>query len=328
MWKPAESAALTAHLSLQLLREAGLPDGVVNIVHGGGAELGPAALTHRDLAGVHFTGSTATFRQILRTVGENADGYRNYPRVAGETGGKDFIIAHPSADLDALAVACVHGAFDYQGQKCSAPSRLYIPRSLWPALKERFIELTRRLVIGDPTLPQTHIGAVINARQHARHAEALARARAENLVVVGGTTDDSVGWFVDPTLLEVDDPHSPFMTEELFAPVTAAYVYEDADWAKTLRLVDESTAYGLTGAVFAEDEEAITQAADALKYTAGNFHINDRPTGAVVGQQPFGGSRASGTNDKVGTVWNLIRFTSPLTVKRPERPERTPWPPA
>ncbi|MFF7594447.1 aldehyde dehydrogenase family protein [Streptomyces sp. NPDC007896] len=328
VWKPAESAALTAHLSLQLLREAGLPDGVVNIVHGSGAELGPAALTHRDLAGVHFTGSTATFRQILRTVGESVDGYRNYPRVVGETGGKDFIIAHPSADVDPLAVACVHGAFDYQGQKCSAPSRLYIPRSLWPALKERLVELTRRLVVGDPTLPRTHIGAVINARQHAKHAEALARARAQNLVVVGGTTDDSVGWFVDPTLIEVGDPHSPFMTEELFAPVTAAYVYEDADWEKTLRLVDESTAYGLTGAVFADDEEAIAQAADVLKYTAGNFHINDRPTGAVVGQQPFGGSRASGTNDKVGTVWNLIRFTSPLTVKRPERPERAPWPAA
>ncbi|MDQ8708100.1 aldehyde dehydrogenase family protein [Streptomyces sp. LHD-70] len=326
VWKPAESGALTAHLTLELLREAGLPDGVVNLVHGSGSEIGPAALAHRDLAAVHFTGSTGTFQQILRTVGENVENYRNYPRVAGETGGKDFIVAHPSADLDALAVACVHGAFDYQGQKCSAPSRLYIPRSLWPALKERLVELTRCLVVGDPTLPGTHLGAVITARQHAKHTEALARARAANLVVTGGTTDDSTGWFVDPTLLEVTDPHSPFMTEELFAPVTAAYVYEDADWEKTLRLVDESTAYGLTGAVFAEDEAAITQAADALKYTAGNFHINDRPTGAVIGEQPFGGSRASGTNDKVGTVWNLIRFTSPLTVKRPDQPVRDPWP--
>ncbi|MET8182488.1 L-glutamate gamma-semialdehyde dehydrogenase [Streptomyces sp. NPDC005336] len=328
VWKPAESAALTAHLSLRLLREAGLPDGVVNVVHGSGAELGPVALTHRDLAAVHFTGSTATFRQIFRTVGENVDGYRNYPRVVGETGGKDFIIAHPSADLEALAVACVRGAFEYQGQKCAAPSRLYIPRSLWPALKERLIELTRRVVVGDPTLPGTHIGAVINARQHAKHTEALARARAENLVVVGGHTDNSVGWFVAPTVLEVADPHSPFMTEELFAPITAAYVYEDADWEKTLRLVDESTEYGLTGAVFAEDEEAIAEAADALKYTAGNFYINDKPSGAAVGQQPFGGARASGTNDKAGAVWNLIRFTSPLSVKRPERPARDPWPAA
>ncbi|MFD4599405.1 aldehyde dehydrogenase family protein [Streptomyces sp. NPDC058464] len=326
VWKPAESAALTAHLSTLLLREAGLPDGVVNVVHGGGPELGPTALTHPHLAGVHFTGSTGTFRQILRTVGEHIDGYRDYPRVVGETGGKDFIIAHPSADLDALAVACVRGAFDYQGQKCAAPSRLYVPRSLWPALKERLVELTRRLVTGDPTLPGTHIGAVISARQHARQTEALARARAENLVVTGGTTDDSVGWFVEPTVLEVADPHSPFMTEELFAPVTAAYVYEDADWEKTLRLVDESTAYGLTGAVFADDEQAIARAREVLRYTAGNFHVNDKPTGAVVGQQPFGGSRASGTNDKVGTVWNLIRFTSPLTVKRPDRPERAPWP--
>jgi 1-pyrroline-5-carboxylate dehydrogenase len=316
VWKPAESASLSAHLTMQLLREAGLPDGVVNVVYGPGRDIGRIALTHRDLAAVHFTGSTATFQHIWRTVGENITAYRNYPRLIGETGGKDFIVAHRSADLEALAAACVRGAFEYQGQKCAAPSRLYVPRSLWPALKQALIDLTRQVTVGDPTLPETHIGAVINASQFGKHAEALAKARAEELILAGGNTDDSIGWFVDPTVIEVSDPHSPFMIEELFAPVIAAYVYDDGDWTDTLRLIDESTVYGLTGAVFATDEDALAEAADALRYTAGNFYINDKPTGAVVGQQPFGGSRASGTNDKVGTVWNLIRFVSPLAVKR------------
>ena len=320
VWKPAESASLVAHLSMQLLREAGLPDGVINVVYGDGAEIGSVALAHRDLAAVHFTGSTATFQHIWRTVGANVASYRNYPRVVGETGGKDFILAHPSADLDALAVACVRGAYEYQGQKCSAASRLYAPRSLWPVLRDRLVELTESVVVGDPTEPQTYVGAVINARQHAKHAAALARARAEGLVVVGGTTDDSTGWFVDPTVLQVDDPHSPFITEELFAPVLTTYVYDDADWAQTLQLVDESTPYGLTGAVFSADEAAVREADAALRYTAGNFYVNDKPTGSVVGQQPFGGARASGTNDKAGTVWNLIRFASPRSTKRNHLP--------
>jgi 1-pyrroline-5-carboxylate dehydrogenase len=242
--------------------------------------------------------------------------------VIGETGGKDFVLAHRSADLDALATALIRGAYEYQGQKCSAASRLYAPRSLWRALKERLIELTRSVMVGDPTLPENYLGAVINARQHAKHADALAQARAEGLVVVGGTTDASVGWFVDPTLLEVSDPCSRFMTQELFAPVLTAYVYDDGDWTKTLRLVDESTAYGLTGAVFAGDEHAIAEADEALGYAAGNFYINDKPTSAAVGQQPFGGARASGTNDKAGTVWHLIRFASPRSVKRNHRPPR------
>jgi 1-pyrroline-5-carboxylate dehydrogenase len=322
VWKPAESASLVAHLSMELLREAGLPDGVINVVYGDGAEIGAVALGHRDLAAVHFTGSTATFQHIWRTVGANVGSYRNYPRLVGETGGKDFILAHPSADLDALAVACVRGAYEYQGQKCSAASRLYAPRSLWPALRDRLVELTESVVVGDPTEPQTYVGAVINAKQHAKHADALGRARAEGLVVVGGNTDDSTGWFVDPTVLEVDDPTSPFITQELFAPVLTAYVYDDADWDATLRLVDESTPYGLTGAVFAEDEAAVRQADDALRYTAGNFYVNDKPTGSVVGQQPFGGARASGTNDKAGTVWNLIRFASPRSTKRNHLPVR------
>ena len=316
VWKPAESASLVMHLSLQLLREAGLPDGVINIVYGDGPEIGAVALAHRDLAAVHFTGSTATFQHIWQTVGANIAGYRNYPRVVGETGGKDFILAHPSADLDALAVACVRGAYEYQGQKCSAASRLYAPRSLWPALRDRLVALTESVVVGDPTEPQTYVGAVINARQFRKHADALARARSEDLVVVGGHTDDSVGWFVDPTVLEVSDPASPFLTQELFAPVLTAYVYDDSDWEQTLRLVDESTAYGLTGAVFAADADALSQAGDALRYAAGNFYVNDKPTASVVGQQPFGGARASGTNDKAGTVWNMIRFASPRAIKR------------
>jgi 1-pyrroline-5-carboxylate dehydrogenase len=322
VWKPAESAALVAHLTVQLMREAGLPDGVVNVVHGDGPTIGSVALSHRDLAAVAFTGSTATFQHIWRTVGTNVGSYRNYPRVVGETGGKDFVLAHHSADLDALAVACVRGAYEYQGQKCAAASRLYVPRSLWPALRDRLIDLTRTVVVGDPTEPHTYVGAVINARQFAKHEAALAQARAEGLVVVGGNTDDSTGWFVDPTVLEVADPHSTFMTEELFAPVLAAYVYEDEDWAKTLRLVDESTDYGLTGAVFATDEHALAQADAELRYTAGNYYVNDKPSGATVGQQPFGGARASGTNDKAGTVWNLIRFLSPRAIKRNHAPAR------
>jgi 1-pyrroline-5-carboxylate dehydrogenase len=320
VWKPAESASLVAHLSLQLLREAGLPDGVINIVYGDGGGIGNVALKHRDLAAVHFTGSTGTFQHIWRTVGANVANYKNYPRVVGETGGKDFILAHPSADLDSLAAACVRGAYEYQGQKCSAASRLYAPRSLWPQLKDRLVALTESVVVGDPTLTETYVGAVINAKQHAKHADALARARAEKLVVVGGNTDDSIGWFVDPTVLEVDDPTSPFITQELFAPVLTAYVYDDAEWESTLRLVDESTPYALTGAVFASDENAVRDANDALRYTAGNFYVNDKPTGSVVGAQPFGGARASGTNDKAGTVWNLIRFASPRSVKRNHLP--------
>ncbi|MBL8925212.1 MAG: L-glutamate gamma-semialdehyde dehydrogenase [Pseudonocardia sp.] len=322
VWKPAESASLVSYLSQQLLREAGLPDGVVNLVPGDGADIGAAALAHRDLAAVHFTGSTPTLRHIWRTVGKNVDRYRNYPRVVGETGGKDFVVAHPSADLDALAVACVRGAYGYQGQKCAAASRLYAPRSVWPALRERLVDLTRDVVVGDPTRPGVDLGAVISARQHAKHAAALAQARDEDLVVVGGTTDDSVGWFVDPTLLEVADPFSRFMTEELFAPVLTAYVYDDADRDGTLRLVDRTSEYGLTGAVFAGDESALARADDVLRYTAGNYYVNDKPTGAVVGQQPFGGARASGTNDKAGTVWNLIRFASPRSVKRNRAPDR------
>lgn len=322
VWKPAESASLAAHLTMQLLREAGLPDGVINVVYGDGAEIGSVALHHPELAGVAFTGSTATFQHIWRTVGENISRYRNYPRVVGETGGKDFILAHSSADVDALATACIRGAFEYQGQKCAAASRLYVPRSIWPQLRERLVDWTRSLVVGDPTKAATFVGAVINSRQFAKHEEALARARAAGIVLVGGGTDDTTGWFVDPTILEVEDPLSPFMTEELFAPILAAYVYDDSEWETILRLVDGTSEYGLTGAVFATDEVALAQADAALRYTAGNYYVNDKPSGAAVGYQPFGGARASGTNDKAGTMWNLIRFASPRTVKRNHQPPR------
>lgn len=322
VWKPAEAASLVAHLTLELLTEAGLPAGVINLVHGDGATVGDVALRHRDLAGVAFTGSTGTFRHIWRTVGENIDRYRNYPRVLGETGGKDFVLAHPSADVKALATASVRGAFEYAGQKCAAASRLYVPRSLWPQVRDEMVEQTQGLVVGDPTDPKTYVGAVISARQFAKHEAALARARDEGLVLTGGRTDDTKGWFVDPTILAVQDPESFFMTEELFAPVLATYVYDDSDWERTLSLVDGTSEYGLTGSVFATDERAIAEADLALRYTAGNFYINDKPSGATVGQQPFGGARASGTNDKAGTVWSSIRFVSPRAVKRTHQPVR------
>lgn len=323
LWKPAESAALTASLVHAVLEEAGLPAGVVNVVHGHGPTIGAVALAHPDLAAVHFTGSTATFQDLWQTVGRNVTGYRNYPRIVGETGGKDFVVAHSSADLESLAVACVMGAYDYQGQKCAAASRLYVPRSLWPRLRDLVVELTSQLRMGDPAQPGVQLGAVIDERQFRKHEAALEEARHKGVVVAGGATDGAHGWFVEPTLLEVDDPMSPFLTEELFAPVLAAYVYDDAEWPQILGLVDESTVYGLTGSIFAEDEDAIASATDVLRYAAGNLYVNDRPTGAVVGQQPFGGSRASGTNDKAGSVWNLIRFVSPRSVKRNFSPPRS-----
>ena len=316
VWKPATDASLVAHLSLELLREAGLPDGVINIVYGEGSEIGSLPLQHRDLAAVHFTGSTETFQGIWRKVGENVARYRNYPRLVGETGGKNFVLAHPSADVEPLAAALIRGAYEYQGQKCSAASRLYAPKSLWPELRDRLVAGTDSVVVGDPTESATFVGAVINEAQHAKHAEVLREARTEARVLVGGETDGSRGWFVDPTVIEVDDPHSRFMTEEFFAPILSAYVYEDSAWPEVLDLIDTSTTYGLTGAIFAADANAAEEANAALRYAAGNIYFNDKPTGSVVGQQPFGGGRASGTNDKAGTIWNLIRFASSRSLKR------------
>ncbi|MFT4166699.1 MAG: L-glutamate gamma-semialdehyde dehydrogenase [Microlunatus sp.] len=324
IWKPAEAATLVAHLSMQLLREAGLPDGVVNLVTGPGSTLGSTALTHPHLSAVHFTGSTGTFRRIWAEVGANIGAYRDYPRIVGETGGKDFVLVHPSADIEATAVACVRGAYEYQGQKCAAVSRVYAPRSLWPALKDRLLDQIAALRVGDPTEPGVHLGAVISARQLAMHEAVLAEARHADIVLAGGRTDGSSGWFVEPTLLEVTNPASMFMIEEFFGPIMTVYVYDDADWPEVLTLVDQSSEYGLTGAVFATDPAAIDEADIALRYTAGNYYVNDKPTGATVGQQPFGGARASGTNDKAGTMWNLIRFVSPRAVKTQHSPDRTP----
>lgn len=271
VWKPAEATALVSYLSMQLLREAGLPDGVVNLVHGDGGELGPIALAHRDLAAVAFTGSTTTFQSIWETVGANIRGYRGYPRLVGETGGKGFVLVHPSADLAAVAQACVQGAYGYQGQKCSAASRLYAPRSSWPELRDRIVDATRALTVADPTLPGTDVGAVITERQLRKHEAVLQRAAAQARIPVGGGVDTSNGWFVEPTLCEVPDPHSRLMTEEFFGPILSAYVYDDADWAATMRLVDESTPYGLAGSVFADDAEVLADAGRVLRYAAGNL---------------------------------------------------------
>ncbi len=317
VWKPSQLASLSAHYLMQLLRAAGLPDGVINLVQGPPAELVQAAIADPGLAGIHFTGSTTVFQGIWSQVAENLPRYRNYPRLVGETGGKDFIVAHASAEVPALTTAVVRGAFEYQGQKCSAPSRLFIPQSVWPALSERLLDEVPAIRMGDVTDFSNFIGAVIDERAFKRHREAIAEARdsAGYEVIVGGGTDDAGGWFVEPTVIRSEDPTSRLMREELFGPIVTAYVYPDADYEKTLEVIDSSTPYGLTGAVFARDRAAIQLAGERLRYAAGNFYVNDKPTGAVVGQQPFGGARASGTNDKAGSVWNLIRWVSPRAIK-------------
>jgi 1-pyrroline-5-carboxylate dehydrogenase len=317
VWKPASTAAYSAHFLMKLYEAAGLPPGVINLVYGSGAEIGDAALASRDLAGVHFTGSTPVFQSMWRTIGNNIAGYRNYPRIVGETGGKDFIVAHPSADAEAVATAIVRGSFEYQGQKCSAASRVYAPSNLWPEIRERVVEEVRTIRMGDVSDFQNFMGAVIDAGSFATQKEAIeeAKASANVNVLVGGGYDDSEGYFVEPTVLETKDPDFRTMREELFGPVVTTYVYPESRYAETLELVDRGAPYGLTGAVFAREQEALELAGDKLRYAAGNFYVNDKPTGAVVGQQPFGGSRASGTNDKAGSMWNLIRWVSPRTIK-------------
>jgi 1-pyrroline-5-carboxylate dehydrogenase len=317
VWKPASTAMLSAYYLMRLFQAAGLPDGVINLVYGSGAELGEAALARPDLAGIHFTGSTAVFNAMWKTVGSQIGGYRNYPRIVGETGGKDFILAHPSADLDALAAAIVRGSFEYQGQKCSAASRVYAPSNLWPALRERLASEVATIKVGDVADFGNFMGAVIDAGSFATQREAIAEARAhpETEVVVGGGCDDSTGFFVEPTVIETRDPGFRLLRDELFGPVVTTYVYDEQRFDDALELVDSGSAYGLTGAIFAQDRAAVTQASERLRYAAGNFYVNDKPTGAVVGQQPFGGSRASGTNDKAGSIWNLIRWVSPRTLK-------------
>jgi 1-pyrroline-5-carboxylate dehydrogenase len=317
LWKPASTAMLSAYYLMRLWQEAGLPDGVINMLPGPGATIGNAAIASRDLGGIHFTGSTRVFNGMWKTVGENADQYRNYPRIVGETGGKDFILAHPSADLDAVATAILRGSFEYQGQKCSAASRVYAPANLWPALRERLAEEVATIKMGDVADFRNFMGAVIDSSSFATQREAIEEAKQHKgtSIVVGGGYDDSHGYFVEPTVIETSDPEFRLLRDELFGPVVTTYVYDDKRWDETLDLVDSSSPYGLTGAVFAEDRAAIADAKERLRYAAGNFYVNDKPTGAVVGQQPFGGSRASGTNDKAGSMWNLIRWVSPRTVK-------------
>jgi 1-pyrroline-5-carboxylate dehydrogenase len=301
---------------MQLLRAAGLPDGVVNLVYGGGAAIGDPVLASPELAGVHFTGSTPVFQSMWRTVGENIARYRGYPRLVGETGGKDFILAHASADPAAVATAIVRGAFEYQGQKCSAASRLFIPSNLWPEVRERLAAEVEGISVGDPTEFTNFMGAVIDGKSFRTQADAIDEAKAGgHEIVAGGVYDDSEGWFVRPTVVRTDDPDFRLMREELFGPVVTAYVYDESRWDDALRLVDRGSPYGLTGAVFATERQPILDAHRELRNAAGNFYVNDKPTGAVVGQQPFGGGRASGTNDKAGSMWNLIRWVSPRAVK-------------
>jgi 1-pyrroline-5-carboxylate dehydrogenase len=317
VWKPAGTAMLSAYYTMRLLQEAGLPDGVINLVYGPGKEIGDAALGSRDLAGVHFTGSTAVFQSMWKTIGANIENYRSYPRIVGETGGKDFIVAHPTASAEEVATAIVRGSFEYQGQKCSAASRVYAPANIWPELKERLVEQVNELKVGDVSDFSNFMGAVIDASSFKTQREAIAEAEqhAKTKVLVGGGVDDSEGFFVEPTVIETEDPNFRLLRDELFGPVVTAYVYPESKWQDTLELIDTTAPYGLTGAIFADDRSAVVEAEDKLRYAAGNLYVNDKPTGAVVAQQPFGGSRASGTNDKAGSMWNLIRWVSPRTIK-------------
>jgi 1-pyrroline-5-carboxylate dehydrogenase len=316
VWKPASTAALSAYYLMRLLQAAGLPDGVVNLVFGSGASIGDPVLASPELAGIHFTGSTDVFNGMWKTVGSNVGSYRNYPRIVGETGGKDFILAHPSAEAEAVATAVVRGSFEYQGQKCSAASRLYVPSNLWPEVRDRLVEDVDTIRMGDVSDFSNFMGAVIDASAFATHRDAIEEARAAGAeVLTGGSTDDSEGYFVEPTVIATEDSGFRLLRDELFGPIVTTYVYDEKRWGDTLRLVDETAPYGLTGAVFANERQAIEEAQDELRYAAGNFYVNDKPTGAVVGQQPFGGARASGTNDKAGSMWNLIRWVSPRTIK-------------
>jgi 1-pyrroline-5-carboxylate dehydrogenase len=325
VWKPASTAAFSAHFLMKLYEEAGLPPGVINLVYGSGAAVGDPALASEHLAGIHFTGSTPVFQGMWKTVGENIAGYRSYPRIVGETGGKDFIVAHPSADAEAVATAILRGSFEYQGQKCSAASRVFAPASLWPQVRDRVVEEIGEMKMGDVADLSNFVGAVIDASSFATQKEAIEEAKAADgkaSIVAGGGYDDSEGWFVQPTVIETSDPDFRTMREELFGPVVTAFVYDDSRYDDTLDLVDKGTTYGLTGAVFARDLDAIDKTRDRLRYAAGNFYVNDKPTGAVVGQQPFGGARASGTNDKAGSLWNLIRWVSPRAIKETFVPPR------
>jgi len=318
VWKPSPTQQLAAHYIMRLLEAAGLPPGVINLVTGDGQAVSQVALTHPDLAGIHFTGSTGTFQHLWRTVGENIARYRNYPRLVGETGGKDFVIVHPSADQQSLPATLIRGAFEYQGQKCSAASRAYVSESVWRATRDDFLAQVESLTMGDVASDLSlFMGAVIDARAFAKHAAAIDRARntATITVAVGGSYDDTTGFFVRPTVLECSDPTDEVFTTEYFGPILAVHVYPDDAYTAVLAQAADVAPYALTGAVLATDRHAIAEATQILRYSAGNFYINDKPTGAIVGQQPFGGARASGTDDKAGSVLNLIRWVSARAIK-------------
>jgi 1-pyrroline-5-carboxylate dehydrogenase len=315
IWKPAASSIFSSYYVMRILEAAGLPPGVINFVPGDPVEISDVLLDSPDLAGVHFTGSTQVFQGMWKRVGDNISRYRTYPRLVGETGGKDFIVAHPSAAVQELAVAIARGGFEYQGQKCSAASRVYVPRSLWGDVRDRVVAMMRDMRMGDVCDFRTFMGAVIDDKAFARITGYLDDARRNATVVQGGVANDERGYFIEPTLVETSDPQYRLMREEIFGPVVTAFVYPDAEWEETLRLVDATSPYALTGAIFSRDRAAIDQASAALRNSAGNFYINDKPTGAVVGQQPFGGARGSGTNDKAGSKINLLRWVSARTIK-------------
>jgi 1-pyrroline-5-carboxylate dehydrogenase len=317
LWKPAHTQQLAAHYLMRLLEEAGLPPGVINMVTGHGVETSQVALGDPDFAGLHFTGSTRVFQQLWREIGDNIASYRSYPRVVGETGGKDFVMAHPSADVDVLRTALVRGSFEYQGQKCSASSRAYLPRSLWATLRDDLAATVDGLSVGPTTDFSNFMGAVIDDRAFARVTAAIDRAQADPnvTVIAGGTYDDSEGWFIRPTVLECSDPTAEYFTDEYFGPVLAVHVYDDDRYDEVLAQMESVASYALTGSIIAQDREAVAHAMHALRFAAGNFYINDKSTGAVVGQQPFGGARASGTNDKAGAPQNLQRWTSTRSIK-------------
>ncbi|EEI91590.1 1-pyrroline-5-carboxylate dehydrogenase [Sphingobacterium spiritivorum ATCC 33300] len=323
VWKPSNTQIYSANVLMEIFREAGLPDGVINLVFVSGPDAGDIIFKHPDFAGIHFTGSTGVFQNIWKTIGENIHLYKTYPRIVGETGGKDFILVHPSADLKVTNTAIVRGAFEYQGQKCSAVSRVYIPKSLWPELKKSMIADIQSFTIGGTEDFTNFINAVIDEKSFDKLAKYIDRAKdsADAEIIVGGTYDKSKGYFIHPTVIVANTPDYETLSEELFGPVLTVYVYEDAKWEETLELVDKTSIYALTGSVIAQDRYAITQATHALRNAAGNFYVNDKCTGAVVGQQPFGGARGSGTNDKAGSMINLLRWVSPRTIKETFNPD-------
>ncbi len=322
VWKPASSAMFNAYYLMKLYEEAGMPPGVINMVAGDSAMISKILLSHRDLAGVHFTGSTEVFNDMWKTIGSSMGSYRSYPRIVGETGGKDFILAHPSADPDALAVAAVRGGYEFQGQKCSAASRIYVPKSLWAGVRDRMVAMIDDIKMGDIQDFRNFMGAVIDKKSFDKISGYIDHAKKTATIVAGGQVDGSKGYFIRPTLVETADPGYRLLCEEIFGPVLTVHVYDDAKWKEMLTIVDQTSPYALTGAVFAQDRRAVVEATSALRHAAGNFYVNDKPTGAVVGMQPFGGARASGTNDKAGSKLNLIRWVSARTMKENFNPPK------